>query len=245
MTAATISPAGTTAVPAPVKAHAGIMFLTGASNDNVELAALARDNLGVLAQPGNKLHATAGAFPLWAADNGCFSKGDAFDGPAYLAYLDSCAATPEAARCIFATAPDVVGDHVATVRRSLPYLQAIRDRGLPVAFVAQDGMEHDTRVRWDLFDVLFIGGSTEWKLGPAVRQLVAEAKRRGKWVHMGRVNSRKRLRYAESIGCDSADGTYLAFGPTRNLPTLTGWLDELAAERGVIVHDDSTEGVTV
>ena len=36
---------------------------------------------------------------------------------------------------------------------------------------------------------------------------MAEAKRRRKWVHMGRVNSERRIRYAASIGCDSIDGT--------------------------------------
>jgi hypothetical protein len=30
---------------------------------------------------------------------------------------------------------------------------------------------------------------------------------------MGRVNSLKRLRYASAIGCDTADGTYVAFAP--------------------------------
>ena len=52
----------------------------------------------------------------------------------------------------------------------------------------------------------------------------AEAKRRGKHVHMGRVNSLTRLRYADHIGCDSADGTYLVFGPDVNLPKLLDWL---------------------
>lgn len=52
-----------------------------------------------------------------------------------------------------------------------------------------------------------IGGSTGWKLGPAARALVCEAKRRGQWVRMGRVNSLKRIAYAAEIGCDSIDGT--------------------------------------
>jgi hypothetical protein len=56
-------------------------------------------------------------------------------------------------------------------------------------------------------DALFIGASTEWKLGPSAEALVAQAKDRGKWVHMGRVNSHRRIRYAASIGCDSVDGT--------------------------------------
>lgn len=41
---------------------------------------------------------------------------------------------------------------------------------------------------------------------------------------MGRVNSLRRLRHAAAIGCDSADGTYLAFGPDRNLPRLLDWI---------------------
>ncbi len=48
-------------------------------------------------------------------------------------------------------------------------------------------------------------------------------------VHCGRVNSLKRLRYAASIGCQSADGTFLAYGPDRNLPVLLGWLHTLHA----------------
>lgn len=65
---------------------------------------------------------------------------------------------------------------------------------------------------------------TDWKLGLAARQLVAEAKARGKWVHMGRVNSEKRFRYAAAIGCDSVDGTYLKAGPDVNLPHVLAWV---------------------
>ena len=60
---------------------------------------------------------------------------------------------------------------------------------------------------WPRIDALFIGGSTDWKLGAATRALVREAKRRGLWVHMGRVNSLKRIAYTAEIGCDSIDGT--------------------------------------
>lgn len=68
---------------------------------------------------------------------------------------------------------------------------------------------------------------TEWKLGKAAAGLVAEAKRRGKLVHMGRVNSFTRLAAALAMGCDSADGTYLTFGPDKNLPKLLSWLRQL------------------
>ena len=49
-----------------------------------------------------------------------------------------------------------------------------------------------------------------------------------------RVNSLKRLRYAASIGCHSADGTCLAFGPDRNLPRLLGWLTQVNAANPAI-----------
>lgn len=63
-------------------------------------------------------------------------------------------------------------------------------------------------------------------------RLVAAAKRRGKHVHMGRVNSRRRWSYAEHIGCDSVDGTFLAFGPDANLPRLTGWITQSGLDFG-------------
>lgn len=204
-----------------------ITYLTGAST--ATLRAANHPRLGVLGQPGNRLERQAPAFGgRMAYDNGCFTKGDSFDLEAYLARLAGIVA--EGNVPLFATAPDVVGDHVATVRRSVPVLERIRALGVPVAFVAQDGMELDTRVRWDAFDVLFIGGSTEWKLGPAAAGLVAEAKRRGKHVHMGRVNSLKRLRYAEAIGCDTADGTYVARGGEKNAAKVLEWLDALDAD---------------
>jgi hypothetical protein len=94
--------------------------------------------------------------------------------------------------------------------------------GYPAALVGQDGLERLT-VPWDEFDVLFIGGSTEWKLSDAARQLAAEAKRRNKGVHMGRVNSRKRWLIAESFGCDTADGTFLTYHPDGNLERCRAW----------------------
>ena len=159
----------------------------------------------------------------WCADNGCFGKGYPGDDK-WLLWLEKLSA--HASSCLFATAPDVVGDAAATLIRSLPLLPKIRALGYPAALVAQDGLE-DLEVPWDEFDCLFIGGSTEWKLGQHARNLVYEAKAKGKHVHFGRVNSNKRFKYAASIGCDSCDGTFLVFGPDINLPKLLSWVDEL------------------
>lgn len=151
------------------------------------------------------------------ADNGCFGKGYPGDD-AWYSWLQGLPAE----RVRFAVAPDVVGDAAATTERSLPWLPKIRELGMPAAYVAQDGLE-DLCVPWDEFDVLFIGGSTDWKLGHHAARIVAEAKQRGKWVHMGRVNSARRYAYAAAIGCDSADGTKIAFGPDVNLPIVLSW----------------------
>ena len=155
----------------------------------------------------------------WAADNGRYGKG--WPGEtAWCAWLTANMA--DAAQCAFATAPDVVGDAEATLVESLPWLPRIRALGYPAALVAQDGLTPDA-TPWDAIDVLVIGGTTGGKLGRHARALVAEAQRRIKPVHMGRVNSGRRYRYAAAIGCNSADGTYLTFGPDANLPKLLAW----------------------
>jgi len=159
----------------------------------------------------------------WVGDNSVF--GGAYPGDG--AYLDWLTAHADRAdRCLFAVAPDVVCDAEATWERSAPMLGPIRALGLPVGYVAQNGAT-PANLPFAAFDALFIGGDTEWKLGPEARALVTAARDRGVPVHMGRVNSRRRLRYAAAIGCDSADGTFLAHGPNRNLPQLLGWLREL------------------
>jgi hypothetical protein len=136
---------------------------------------------------------------VWAADNGAFSG---FDETAFLRMLDRL--EPWRETCLFVACPDVVGSHTLTL--DLFEVWAPRLQKWPLALVAQDGLTPEA-VPWNKFDALFIGGTTEWKLSPAAALLVREAKRRGKWVHMGRVNTIRRMVYANSIGVDSIDGT--------------------------------------
>jgi hypothetical protein len=159
----------------------------------------------------------------WCADNGCFND-TTFDEDRWFKWLQDNA--NDASHCLFATAPDVLGDHAATLLRSRPWLPRIRELGYRVAFVAQDTATVAS-MPWGEFDVLFIGGTTKYKLGPEARSLARYAKEAGMWVHMGRVSSLKRCRYAEAIGCDSVDGTYLKFGPDKNLPNVLGWMRDL------------------
>jgi hypothetical protein len=195
--------------------------------------------LGCIVTPAQGNRIPAGA--LVCVDNGCGPGKDGQIGAgypgdeAYLGMLSGLVSDlsiditdPHASPVCFAVAPDVLCDAAATLRlaRMTRMPEWIRYIGFPVALVAQNGLE-DLIVPWDDFDAFFIGGDTAWKLGPAARRLAGEAKRRGKWVHMGRVNSLRRLRYAAAIDCDSADGTYLRFGPDKNLPALRGWLRDV------------------
>jgi hypothetical protein len=195
------------------------MYFANPTTGTAELMASGR--LGFIDTPlqGNKRPPGV----AWCADNGCFS--DKWEADKWWRFLVKNA--PSAGSCLFATAPDVVGDHEATLERSRVWLPKIRNLGYLAAFVAQDGATPGN-VPWDDFDVLFIGGAEDdmFKLGPAGRAVITEAKKRGMWVHMGRVNSRKRYRYADAVGCDSVDGTYLTFGPDVNIPKLLRWVNQ-------------------
>jgi hypothetical protein len=195
-----------------------VLYLANPCASPAIRAAMTAGQLGYIDTPrqGNVRHAGV----LWCADNGCYGKG----WPGYERWYRWLAANADAsATCLFATAPDVVANHFATEARSRRWLQRIRDLGYPVAFVAQNYMELSTWDLWDEIDCLFIGGDTAWKLGGEAANLAAVAASLGKWVHMGRVNSEKRYRYAEAIGCDSVDGTYLTFAPDLNLPAVQAW----------------------
>ncbi|MGI9295974.1 MAG: hypothetical protein ACR2PS_18480 [Pseudomonadales bacterium] len=158
---------------------------------------------------------------VWAADNGRFGAPEKYSDKRYLNWLSK-----QPTDCLFATAPDVVGNHEGTVAMSAPMLAQLRREGRPAAFCAQDGAVPNS-MPWDDFDVLFIGGSTRWKISAAVSNLCQEAQRRHIPIHVGRVNSFQRLKAVTAIGADSVDGTFLKFGPDKNITRLLSWLDEL------------------
>lgn len=137
----------------------------------------------------------------WALDNAAFAGFVAHEFEAALAfYRDE---TPP----LFVVVPDVVADARAT--RALWDVWAHRIAGYPLAYVLQDGQPAQD-VPWDECAALFVGGTTAYKLGEAAYRLVLEGKARGKHIHMGRVNTQRRLNYAQSHGIDTVDGTGFA-----------------------------------
>lgn len=178
--------------------------------------AIADGHLGQMITPntGNKL--VDGA--TWALDNGCFTA--TWCPRRWAATLDRHQHQPG---CLFAVAPDVVGDAEATHDMWARWWPAAMRRGYRTAYVAQNGI----RFLPAGIQAVFIGGDDTFKLGPEGRKVIAAAHRLGLWIHMGRVNSYRRLRYAADLGVHSVDGTYLAYGPSQNLPTLLGWLNAI------------------
>lgn len=183
------------------------------------VALVARGEIGVMLTPrvGRTVEA-AKAWPVWAADNACFTSSTTFDLPKYLAWLDRFRVV---SGCLFASAPDVVGDAEATWERSRNVLPLLRERGYRAALVAQNGIR---TVAWSAIDCIFIGGDTPFKYSSTADELCREAKRLGKWAHMGRVNTMERWQMCSRVGYDSCDGTLIRFGPDQNLPRIIRWM---------------------
>lgn len=151
----------------------------------------------------------------FAFDNGCFVG---FDAGAYMRMLE---AYQDKRGALFVTAPDAVGDAASTRYRWPFWSKVIRSLGQTPAFVAQDGLRPD-QVPWDEGIVLFIGGSTHYKDREAPA-LMAIAKARGVWVHVGRVNGRRRYELMQKAGADSIDGSGFSMYPDTNIPLAQEW----------------------
>lgn len=204
------------------------MYLTGsipATEEN--RAALRALGVGVMAQPRSYAPESVTGW-TWAADNGCFA--DDWEPGHWTDWLHRMRHVPG---CLWAVVPDVVADAEATLDRFRRYSSIVSDLGYRRAFVAQNGATIGS-IPWTEIDCLFVGGDTPWKLSPQAEAIVRHAKGRGLWAHMGRVNSERRMRVAETWGIDSCDGTFLAFGPDTNVPRLARMLRAIETQPSLL-----------
>jgi hypothetical protein len=119
--------------------------------------------------------------------------------------------------------PDVVGDRAATLRMWDQHAATAAAFGWPLAFAAQDGMEPaDVPAE---AQVVFVGGSTEWKWSTLSTWCAAFPR-----VHVGRVNTYRWVRVAEDAGAESCDGTGWMRGRKEQLRGLLQWLSEASGE---------------
>jgi hypothetical protein len=161
------------------------------------------DYLGVLLTPdnGNNVDSILALGLPWACDNAAFS---CFSPPRFLRMLSRIRTSKTG--LLWVCCPDAVGDAKRTNHLWNCWQSRIRETyRLPAAFVLQDGQE--TLGNPPEAEAYFIGGTDDWKLSQASADLARWVKARGKPLHMGRVNSKRRMFAALDMGCDSFDGT--------------------------------------
>jgi hypothetical protein len=202
-----------------------LILVSGSSRTVRRLLDSGVPNLGQLVTPGNHNAVMAGV--KWGMDNGAFSG---FDPLSFRRRLARDVHARE--RCLFAVCPDVVGDARATLALFGQWRDEVAAAGYPIAFVGQDGAE-STDVPWDRLDAWFVGGSTAWKLSLASADLIGEARRRGKWCHVGRVNSLRRLRWCVEAGANSCDGSSMSMFGDKYVGRFCAW-SRLAHEQGLL-----------
>lgn len=208
------------------------------------LGSLASTHLGHLVSPaaGNRLESLLSTGLPIAIDNGAFAQfqaGQSFDWRGYQRYIDRVAeryyTTDLRQRLLWCVIPDVVADHQATRRAAATWrmLQTPAMAALPWAWVAQDGAtprhtpgQGDPRGGpWVGIRCCFIGGSTHWKESPAAHAMIRFAQRHGRLVHVGRVNSYRRLAVFDHCDIDSCDGGQFSMFPDTY---IARWLQRLA-----------------
>lgn len=128
-------------------------------------------------------------------------------------------------------APDIVGEGARSLDLSLAWVPLVRARDgaadVPILLAVQDGMESgelfarvEHAVSSRLVQGLFVGGTVGWKLSTLATwgQL---RRRHGCLLHVGKVNTTKRINLCASVGATSFDGTSATMFSI-NLPKLDG-----------------------
>ena len=154
---------------------------------------------GWLASPSGGIKHILESKQRFGVDNDCY--GGKFNKDKYLKLLDR--VMPYKDRCLFVNPPDVVGDAVATTDYYFIWHDLIKERGLPISYVLQDGFTQIPQSKRP--DALFVGGTTDFKLSQYVLKLL-QVVSPDYWIHIGRVNTLRRMLHFRHVA-DSFDGT--------------------------------------
>jgi hypothetical protein len=167
------------------------------------LAQLRTNGWRILLTPDNATRRDGFSFAIDNGAWGCHQKGIPFQEKPFVTLIEKYGSLAD-----FVICPDIVAGGEKSLDLSLqwlPRLTHLRRVLLPV----QDGMSMP-----QVFNVLrhfpsvgiFLGGSTEWKLRTLYDWGVLAAAT-GRWYHVGRVNTRRRIRLCAEAGATSFDGT--------------------------------------
>lgn len=144
----------------------------------------------------------------WAVDNGAwgaYRAGVEFDAGKFRAALERWGAGAD-----WAVVPDIVGGGLASLHLSESWLARVLDASRLALVAVQDGMTPaDVRPLLGSRVGLFVGGTTVWKW-THLGAWAALARESSCHLHVGRVNSARRIDVCRSFGVDSIDGTSLS-----------------------------------
>lgn len=174
--------------------------------------------VGHLFSPG--AHRGPYEFCRFALDNGAygaFTSGKPWDEGAWLHLLDWAQVMGQ--RPLWTLVPDVVANRNATLANWSKYAPMAATYGWPLGFAVQDGMVPKD-VPADA-EVIFVGGTTDWKWA-TVGLWCANFPR----VHVGRVNTYRRLWQCHDLGAESIDGTGWMRGDQVQYRGLLAYLEE-------------------
>lgn len=119
-------------------------------------------------------------------------------------------------------APDIVQGGLASLELSMAWLPRLLEQCARVLVPVQDGMEarHVEHIVGERVG-LFVGGSADWKEATTLSTWGPLAAARGCWLHVGRVNTTRRVSICTAAGATSFDGTSITMF-AKNIRKLDG-----------------------
>ncbi len=166
-----------------------------------------RRNLAALRTRGWRLLVSATGvwrtegFP-YAIDNGAWTahqRGEPFDAGKFVALVDAMGANAD-----WIVLPDIVAGGLASLSFSLSWVDRVPGRQL---LAVQDGMTPvDVTPHVGPHRGVFVGGSTDWKVSTML-MWGDFCRSAGAYLHIGRVNSVRRIALCAAAGATSFDGT--------------------------------------
>lgn len=159
---------------------------------------------GFVIEPGSRPARPVDGIP-YVLDNGawgCYMRRETWQLDPFLALV-----VAHGAGADWVVAPDIVAGGTASLDLSMSWLPQLLNLSRMVLIAVQDGMvPNDVRGVVGQSVGIFVGGSTAWKLS-SLRMWGQLAREQACHMHVGRVNTARRIRLCQDAGADSFDGT--------------------------------------
>ena len=123
--------------------------------------------------------------------------------------------------------PDLISSHSPTQVGLL--VTPTGKKKLRTALVLQDGMTTQD-IPWPELEAVFVDGTDQYKFSPDVYRICLQAKQHRKWIHFGRINSKRKLSLAHDYHAHSVDGLHWSFYTHKNLAQGIEWVQSIKSQ---------------